>query len=161
MNIFKYADQKWTEPESVKDEVLTINGHYTGEHLGTPIQDAADATVSADPYYVAHRTDHYGTISQDADSNANMPTKSALTVTKTLTGCTLVGDQATVAGTDFVAQAIADPGYTLPSTITVNNSDSPLTVKTDYTWDEKTGNLVIQGKKITGNLKITITATEG
>lgn len=157
MNIFKYADQKWTEPESVKDEVLSINGHYTGEHLGTPMQDAADPVVSADPHYVAHHTDHYGTITQDMDSNANMPTKSTLTLTKNLTGCTLVGDQAVVAGTDFVAQAIPDPGYTLPSTITVGS----LTVSTDYTWDQKTGMLAVQGKKITGNLEITITATEG
>lgn len=161
MNIFKYADQKWSTPTSVADEVLTINGHYTGEHLGTPMQDAKDAVVSADPHYVAHHTDHYGTITQDADSDANMPTKSALTVTKTLTGCTLVGDQATVAGTDFVAIAVADPGYKLPATVTITNSDSPLTVETDYSWDQKTGNLAIQGAKISGNLKITITATEG
>lgn len=156
MNIFKYADQKWTTPDSVANEVLSVNGHYTGEHLGTPMQDAKDAVVSADPHYVAHHTDHYGTITQDVDSNANMPTKSALTLTKTLTGCTLVGDQAIVAGTDFVAQAIPDPGYTLPSTITVG----ALTVETDYTWDQATGNLVIKGAKISANLEITITATE-
>lgn len=161
MNIFKYADQKWSTPESVANEVLSVNGHYTGEHLGTPTQDAADAVVSADPHYVAHHTDHYGAITQDADSDANMPTKSELTITKTLTGCSLVGDQAAVAGTDFVAIAVADPGYVLPADVTITNGGSPLTVKTDYAWDQKTGNLSIQGGKISGNLVITITATEG
>ena len=45
-NEVKYQNQIWGEP--IAGERLSTNGHYTGEHLGTPIQDAKnEASVMA------------------------------------------------------------------------------------------------------------------
>lgn len=75
MATIKYTDQKWTEPESVKGEQLSVNGYYTGEHLGTPMQAKDETTANADAHYVEHNTVRYGTIMQDSAVNANMPVK--------------------------------------------------------------------------------------
>ena len=101
-----------------------------------------------------------GTISQDAATDANMPTKSALKLTLTLTGCEFVGDYGLVAGNDFIGTVIPAAGYTLPSTITVNDG-AALVAETDYTWDDATGELHIIGSKVDANTTITITATTG
>lgn len=76
-NEIKYNDQKWGSGTACDGEQLTVNGTYTGQHLGTPTQDAKDADPNkqnADPYWIEHNTIRYGTIMQDADTNANMPT---------------------------------------------------------------------------------------
>lgn len=64
-NEVKYQNQVWGEP--IAGERLSTNGHYTGEHLGTPTQDALGAgTTNTDPHYVEGATVRYGTITQDA-----------------------------------------------------------------------------------------------
>lgn len=72
-NIVKYTDQKWTEPAVVAGETLSVNGHYTGEHLGTAMQDKMHTAVNNDPHCVEHGIVRYGTMMQDKASNANMP----------------------------------------------------------------------------------------
>ena len=60
-NVVKYQNQVWGEP--IAGEVLSVNGHYVGEHLGTVTQDAkAEMT----PHYVEENIVRYGTITQDA-----------------------------------------------------------------------------------------------
>lgn len=64
-NVVKYANQVWGEP--LTGERLSTNGHYTGEHLGTPTQDALGAdTTNTNARYVDGVTVRYGTITQDA-----------------------------------------------------------------------------------------------
>ena len=62
-NIVKYQNQVWGEP--IAGERLSTNGHYTGEHKGTPMQDAKDASANT-PHYVEAATVRYGTMTQDA-----------------------------------------------------------------------------------------------
>lgn len=64
-NKVKYQNQVWGEP--ITGERLSTNGHYTGEHLGAPTQDALGAdTTNKDARYVDGVTVRYGTITQDA-----------------------------------------------------------------------------------------------
>lgn len=69
----KYTDQTWTDPESVAGEQLSVNGYYTGEHIGTPTQGAGETEANNDPHYVEHQTIRFGTMTQDMGENANMP----------------------------------------------------------------------------------------
>ena len=62
-NEVKYENQVWGEP--ITGERLSTNGHYTGEHKGTPMQDAIDDSANT-PHYVEGVTVRYGTMTQDA-----------------------------------------------------------------------------------------------
>ena len=44
---------------------MSTNGHITGQHLGTPTQDAID-NLANKPYYCERVTVRYGTMTQDA-----------------------------------------------------------------------------------------------
>ena len=70
-NVVKYQNQVWGEP--IAGEVLSVNGHYVGEHLGSVTQDAK-ATMTA--HMVEADTVRYGTITQDAIAGST-PTKVA------------------------------------------------------------------------------------
>ena len=59
----KYENQVWGEP--IPGERLSTNGHYTGEHKGTPMQDALNNLANT-PHYVEEATVRYGTMTQDA-----------------------------------------------------------------------------------------------
>jgi hypothetical protein len=64
-NEVKYKDQVWGEP--IAGERLSTNGHYTGEHLGTPTQDAlGEDTTNTNAHHVENVTVRYGTMTQDA-----------------------------------------------------------------------------------------------
>lgn len=68
-NEVKYQNQVWGEP--IAGERLSTNGHYTGEHKGTPTQDALGTdTTNTNPHYVEEVTVRYGTITQDAISGS-------------------------------------------------------------------------------------------
>ena len=56
-----YAEQVWGEP--IAGERLSTNGHYTGEHLGSVIQDVQNSNYE---YLVEGATIRNGTITQDA-----------------------------------------------------------------------------------------------
>lgn len=60
-NTVKYQNQTWGEP--LTGEVLSVNGHYVGEHLGTVTQDAK---VNMTAHMVENSIIRYGTITQDA-----------------------------------------------------------------------------------------------
>lgn len=60
-NEVKYQSQIWGEP--IAGEVLSVNGHYVGEHLGTVTQDAL---VEMKPHMVEEGIVRLGTITQDA-----------------------------------------------------------------------------------------------
>lgn len=64
-NKVKYKNQVWGEP--IAGERLSTNGHYTGEHKGTPMQDAlGESTTNSNAHYVEEATVRYGTMMQDA-----------------------------------------------------------------------------------------------
>lgn len=64
-NEVKYQNQVWGEP--ITGERLSTNGHYTGEHKGTPTQDALGAdTTNSNAHYVEDVVVRYGTMTQDA-----------------------------------------------------------------------------------------------
>lgn len=66
----KYQNQVWGEP--IAGERLSTNGHYTGEHKGTPMQDAlGEGTTNGNAHYVEDVTVRYGTMTQDSISGSN------------------------------------------------------------------------------------------
>lgn len=71
----KYNDVNWASGTPIAGERLATNGHYTGEHIGTPMQDAASGATNA-AHYVETAAVHYGTIMPDA-KDANFPTVKA------------------------------------------------------------------------------------
>ena len=62
-NEVKYQNQVWEEP--IAGERLSTNSHYTGEHIGTVMQDALDGGTTQ-PHSVEDTTVRYGTVMQDA-----------------------------------------------------------------------------------------------
>lgn len=72
-NEVKYNNQIWDEP--IKGERLSTNGHYTGEHIGTPTQDSlGGSTTNVNAHYVEENIVRLGTITQDAIEGST-PTK--------------------------------------------------------------------------------------
>lgn len=69
-NEIRYENQVWGEP--IPGERLSTNGYYTGEHMGTVMQDAKTSGTDA-PHGNEAATVHLGTIMQDA--LGNMPEK--------------------------------------------------------------------------------------
>ena len=64
-NEVKYQNQVWGAP--IAGERLSTNGHYTGEHKGTPMQDALGvATTNSNAHYVEEHIVRLGTMTQDA-----------------------------------------------------------------------------------------------
>lgn len=68
-NEVKYTNVNWVEGTPIAGERLATNGYYTGEHKGTPMQDAKHSGVNA-PHYVEGEIVRLGTMMQDkADTN--------------------------------------------------------------------------------------------
>ena len=72
-NEVKYMDIDWGEEYPIAGERLATNGRYTGEHLGTPMQDAIDDKANK-PHFVEEHTVRYGTIAGDV-ADKNFPAK--------------------------------------------------------------------------------------
>ena len=65
-NEVKYANVNWPEGSPIAGERLATNGHYTGEHKGTPMQDAKNASEANAAHYVEGVVVRYGTMMQDS-----------------------------------------------------------------------------------------------
>lgn len=154
-NEVKYKNQVWGEP--ISGERLSTNGHYTGEHKGTVMQDASvDGTEQ--PHSVEEGIIRYGTMMQDAVSGSTPD--EGFGVKYVLTGCTTNGDKVAVKNSDYEATITAEGGYTLPSTITVKVDGTTLTAgPTVYTYSSSTGAVKILAASVTGEIEITVTAT--
>lgn len=72
-NEVKYENQVWGEP--IAGERLSTNGHYTGEHKGTILQDASVGGTEQ-PHAVEEGMVRYGTMMGDA-AEGSMPNKVA------------------------------------------------------------------------------------
>lgn len=64
-NVIKYANVDWPEDSPIAGERLATNGYYTGEHLGTVMQDAA-VEGTEQPHAVEAGIVRLGTMMQDA-----------------------------------------------------------------------------------------------
>lgn len=153
-NEVKYQNQVWGEP--ITGERLSTNGYYTGEHKGTVMQDAA-VEGAEQPHAIEENIIRYGTMMGDAASGS-MP-NIGVSVKQTLIGCTSnKADGVYKKGAEFKATYSVASGYTLPSTVTVKIGGVIKTVTTDYTF--ASGVLTIPAAKVTGDIEITVTATQ-
>lgn len=71
-NEVKYANVDWAEGTPIAGERLATNGHYTGEHKGSVMQDAKSAAANA-AHYVEGATVRLGTMTQDS-ADSKFPT---------------------------------------------------------------------------------------
>ena len=85
-------------------------------------------------------------------------------VTNTLSHVSLksgtIGTNAAVSGENYDLVFSSEAGYVLPTTINVTIGGAAATVDDDYTWNNTTGALRILAASVTGNIAISITATE-
>lgn len=70
-NEMKYGNVDWPEGSPIEGERLATNGEYTGQHNGTPMQDALSGADN-EPYLRARETVRYGTLTPDA-ADDNFP----------------------------------------------------------------------------------------
>lgn len=72
-NEVKYNDVNWPNGTPIAGERLSTNGYHTGQHKGTPTQDANGTTAENTAYYVENNIVRYGTMMGDA-ADTNFPT---------------------------------------------------------------------------------------
>ena len=65
-NEIKYHNAYWGNNTPIAGERLATNGHYTGEHIGTPMQDAKGDSKSNAAHYRETGIVRLGTMMQDA-----------------------------------------------------------------------------------------------
>ena len=75
-NIVKYNNVDWGEDTPIAGERLATNGHYTGEHIGTPMQDVKGNSESNAAHYREVGIIRLGTMTRDA-IDENYPTVEA------------------------------------------------------------------------------------
>lgn len=71
-NEVKYTNVNWLEDSPIAGERLATNGHYTGEHKGTPMQDSLGNSTTNAPHYRETGIVRLGTMMQDKIDN-NFP----------------------------------------------------------------------------------------
>ena len=71
-NKVKYSDVSFPAGSPIAGERMATNGHYTGEFIGVPMQDAKNPTAANQPHYVEAQIVRYGTMMQDA-ADTNFP----------------------------------------------------------------------------------------
>ena len=60
------------EHPSLPGERMSTNGHYTGEHLGSPTQDKlGESTTNVNAHWVEQKIVRYGTMTPDAIEGSN------------------------------------------------------------------------------------------
>jgi molybdenum cofactor biosynthesis enzyme len=72
-NVVKYKDVSFPATSPIKGERMATNGNYTGQHKGTPMQDAKVSGVQSAKQVEANIV-RYGTIMGDA-ADTNFPVK--------------------------------------------------------------------------------------
>lgn len=70
-NEMKYGNVNWPEDSPIAGERMATNGEYTGQHNGTPMQDAL-SSADNDPYLRERETVRYGTLMPD-EGDSNFP----------------------------------------------------------------------------------------
>lgn len=78
-NEVKYSDVNFPAGSPIAGERMATNGHYTGEFIGVPMQDAKNIEEANQPHYVESVVVRYGTMMQDAaDKNFPEPIQSSV-----------------------------------------------------------------------------------
>lgn len=103
-------------------------------------------------------TTAYNSWAADSSINNGYPVFGYI-VSNDLTGLTSSGSEGIPLSiydpmNDYTAVLTADEGYMLPDSITVKVDDTELDPTTEYTYDNTTGQLTIDGASITGNIEI-------
>lgn len=70
-NVMKYGNVEHPSDSPIAGERMATSGEYTGQHKGTPMQDALEGADN-EPYLRARETVRYGTLAQDAGDD-NFP----------------------------------------------------------------------------------------
>lgn len=127
-------------------DVATITGTADEQHTTSTLTVNGESFVSGETV----------TVSKNIDI-VYVATANEYTVTNTLTNITSDGELAATYGVDYEATLTATSG-TLPETITITINDIEVTVDTEYTYNSTTGDIVISGQYIVGNVVITASA---
>ena len=75
-NEIKYNNVDWGEGTPIAGERLATNGHYTGEHKGTPTQDVKATSEANAPHYRETGIVRLGTMLQDVKDESFPTVKS-------------------------------------------------------------------------------------
>lgn len=91
-NEMKYGKVEWPSDSPIAGERMATAGEYTGQHKGTPAQDAL-ADVDNEAYLRARETIRYGTLTPDAADNhfPDILVEVAYTATGAVTDISLAG----------------------------------------------------------------------
>ena len=129
-NEMKYANVDWPEGSPIEGERLATNGEYTGQHIGTAMQDAS---LSADnePYLRARETVRYGTLTPDAgdDNSPDYLVQVSYTATGTVTEISLSGVTYNAEADVFEGVPSKTPSFTLKDGETAKTATN-----TDGSW---------------------------
>jgi len=164
-----YAHWKVNAPSSITctDNVVTIavptdaTVHYTTNGTtptaSSPTYDPSDKPViTSSGITVKAIAVQSGCTNSEVTSQAVTYTP-VYTVTHTLSNASKSSGETSVLENKAYTAVYEDAtGYDLPDNITVTVGSTPLTLTTDYTWNQGTGTLSILANRITGNVVITI-----
>ena len=115
-----------------------------------------------------------GFVSHDAEGNrlrvrdrseilpaeeGEQPVPESYEVTVSVRNGSYEGPETATAGQDYMGKIVAADGYQLPEQITVKAAGKELSTggifrAADYTYDPETGDLIISGESVTGNIEI-------
>lgn len=129
-NEMKYGNVDWPADSQIEGERLATNGEYTGQHKGTPMQDALE-NADNDPYLRARGTVRYGTLTPDAGDD-NFPDyliQVSYTATGAVTEISLEGVTYDVAAHVFENVPSKTPSFTFKDGETAKTATN-----TDDSW---------------------------
>lgn len=154
----KYTNINWPGGSPIAGERLATNGHYTGQHKGTPTQDSVEGADN-DPYFVERDTVRMGTILGDY-ADENLPAI-GVAVTHRLVGASpATGSEAGVytknGAKTFTFEE--DDDYSLSSYCKVYIGGTEATSGTDYTYDSSAGTVAFAANKLSANTVIDVRA---
>lgn len=167
------------DKDSYKATGKVTNGSYSGAATATPGKDYTatikpndgyelpdEITVKVDGKEVDSSDYEWdpetgkvtvpgGAITGDVEITAKCEEKT-VDVVDDVTNGTFDGPETAEPGEDYTATITPDDGYELPDKITVKVDGDKLD-SSDYDWDSETGEVTIDGDKVTGDIEISVT----
>jgi hypothetical protein len=127
-------------------DVATITATADEQHTSSTLTVNGEAFVSGETLTVSENV-----------AIVYVATANEYIVTNTLTNITSDGELTATYGVDYEATLTATSG-TLPTAITITINDVEVTVDTEYTYNSTTGDIVISGQYVVGNVVVTASA---
>gem|GEM_PF-6888962 len=152
------ASYQWKQYNVGSALSTAVNAEGTGN---TTTSFTPNPAAAGQYIYFCVVTDVCGNTENSSPSGAfTFAAAATYSVTHNLTNVTATsgatGASAATEGVAYDAVFAANPGYVLPSTITVTIGGSPATVGTGYTWNSSTGAFQVPAAQVTGAIVITI-----